>query len=116
MPLFYPVGPRHLWPTACKHIGMRRLRAKTQQKKSNEVHIASEPILAVNLQEAAVKPESIAAAVAEEPLPFVMGEMALWGVGMATLLIPVSLLGLVISPFIEAGNIFMPDRQSEAAA
>ncbi len=96
---------------------MRRLRTKTQQKKSNEVHSASEPILAVNFQEAAaVKTHPIAAVVAEEPLPLMMGEMALWGVGMATLLIPVSLLGLVISPFVAAGNMFLPGGQSEAAA
>jgi hypothetical protein len=61
----------------------------------------------------ALSPDSIVTAITEEePLPMVMAEMALWGMGMSALMIPIGIMGLLAAPFAAVGNIFHPAVES----
>jgi len=63
--------------------------------------------------ESALSPDSIATALTEEePLPIVMAEMALWGMGISALMIPIGIMGLCAAPFAAVGNIFHPAAQA----
>ncbi len=77
------------WPVKCQYNGMRR-------KRNKALHITDTTPL----------PDAVAKVKSEEPLPIVMGEMALWGAAMSALMIPISIIGILASPVIAAGNLF----------
>ncbi len=52
---------------------------------------------------------------AEEPLPFVMAEMALWGAVVSVLTIPIGLVGMFIAPLYPFGRIFETAAETLAA-
>jgi hypothetical protein len=41
-----------------------------------------------------------------------MAEMALWGVGMSVLMIPIGIMGLLAAPFAAVGNVFRPSGET----
>jgi hypothetical protein len=74
-----------------------------------------EPIAASALPgERVLPPESIVtAATVEEPLPLLMGAMALWGVGLTvTAILPLGMLALAASPLMLAGSVFRSSRHA----
>jgi hypothetical protein len=71
---------------------------------SGSEHTPSAPVYGAPV----LPPESIVtAATVEEPLPFLMAGMALWGVAVTAVVIaPLGLIALMASPLIVAGNVF----------
>lgn len=73
-------------------------------------------VIGGNVVPSAVDTEAIVeGAATEEPLPFVMAEMALWGTAMSALMIPIGLFTLVASPFAVARDIFRSKTQESVA-
>jgi len=75
-------------------------KSRTLRRKKVPVVIATETPLAEPSQ------ETVAAAIAEEPLPFVMAEMALWGAALSALMIPIGVVTLMASPFAVARDMW----------
>lgn len=92
---------------------MRRLipRKETANRKSRtrrqkNLPIAAEAPLILPELMPAPAPGSPAAVVKEEPLPFMVAEMALWGAAMSALVIPIGVATMLASPFAIARDLW----------
>jgi hypothetical protein len=87
-----------------KERASRKTRAP-RQKKVPATIAAETPLISPQVT-AEPGQDSVAAAIQEEPLPFVMAEMALWGAAMSALMIPIGVATLIASPFAVARDMW----------
>jgi hypothetical protein len=90
-------------------------KARALRQKKVPVTIATETTLISPEVTAAFGQDSVAAVIQEEPLPFVMAEMAVWGAAMSALMIPIGVVALMASPFAVARDMWR-SRGSEPVA
>ena len=98
--------------------GKERASRKNRTPRQKKVPVAIAEETPLITQQVTVEPEQtpIAAAVPEEPLPFVMAEMALWGTAMSALMIPIGVVALMASPFAVARDIWRSGTAEPTAA
>jgi hypothetical protein len=70
-------------------------KSRTPRQKKLPATVMAEP-----------RQDSVVAVVEEEPLPFMMAEMALWGAAMSALMVPIGIATLIASPFAVAGDLW----------
>jgi hypothetical protein len=93
-----------------KRLIQRKERAsrtsRTPRQKKIPATIAAETPLITPEVTAEPEQDPVAAAIQEEPLPFVMAEMALWGTAMSALMIPIGVVAMIASPFAVARDMW----------
>lgn len=87
----------------------------SRTRRQKNLPIAPEAPLVLPEVSAAPAPGSPAAVVNEEPLPFMVAEMALWGAAMSALVIPIGVATVLASPFAIAREMWR-SRGSELTA
>lgn len=87
-----------------KEKASRKNRAP-RQKKIPAIIAAETPLISPQIT-AEPTQNPVAAAIQEEPLPFVMAEMALWGTAMSALMIPIGVVAMIASPFAVARDMW----------
>ena len=103
---------------------MRRLTQSKETLKQKTSSVRRKQPVAETMRRAATESAavieeagSVASEVAtEEPLPFVMAEMALWGTAMSALMIPIGIATLLASPFAIARDMFRSRTPATATA
>lgn len=123
MDALFPV--RLCWHAICNEQGMKRLiqrkeranrQSRTPRQKKVPVTITVETPLISPQVTAEPEQDTVAAAIQEEPLPFVMAEMALWGTAMSALMIPIGVAALIASPFAVARDMWRSRGAEPAVA